>query len=303
MNTFQYGVKQGLKNISQNKGYALAAVGTISICLFLFGVFYALLSNFKNMVYNVESEVGIAVFFESDTTQEVIDDIGEKIKSHEGVASVEFVSADKAWKEFQKNMFANEKDIDDTFGKDNPLENSASYKVYLNNVSYQQEVAAYIKSLDGVRKVNSSGAVAKGLSSFNRLMTYVSVSIIVLLVLVAVFLINSTVASGIRARKEEISIMKLVGATDIFIHMPFLVEGVVIGIMGAIVPLLLFALLYGRLVVFVSSHFTFLSDWIEFLTTGQEMMILIPVFFAIGIGIGLLGSVLSVKRNSNEVIE
>lgn len=302
MRTFIYGIKQGLRNIIQNKGYSLAAIGTISICLFMFSIFYALLSNFKNIVYNAESTVGITVFFEEGISQSRIDEIGKNILEYNGVDRIEFISADEAWEKFKSEMYSQEDDISTTFGEDNPLKDSASYEVYLNDVSSQNTIVKNIKGIDGVRMVNSSGTVAKSLSSFNMLLAYVSVTIIVLLLLVSTFLISSTVASGINKRKEEISIMKLIGATDMFVRIPFLAEGVFIGLVGAVIPLVVFVPVYKKVINFIAGHFVSLSEWLSFVSIGDELKILIPVSLIVGIGIGYIGSSVSVRRNTKEVV-
>ena len=123
-----------------------------------------------------------------------------------------------------------------------------------------------------------------------------------MLLLVSIFLISSTVASGVRARKDELSIMRLVGATDLFIGLPFLVEGITIGFIGAVLPVVLFVVLYRKIIDFLISHFDVLSQWLTFVSTPKELKIIIPVAFAIGIGIGLLGSAVSVIRNTREVL-
>lgn len=300
MKTLGYGLKQGFKNIIQNKIFSLVAIGTIAICLFLLGLFYVLLSNFQHMMYNVESSVGLTVFFDEGTTPEEIDALGEKIRAYDGVEEVVYISPAEAWDKFQKEMYQGEKDLQDTFGDENPLQNSASFEVSLTNVSKQAAVTKYIKSLDGIRKVNGSGSVAKSLNSANMLVAYVSGTIIVLLLLVSVFLISNAVATGIRVRKDEISIIKMIGATDGFIRAPFLVEGLVIGLLGAIVPLIVLWFLYERVIQFVVHHFSALSQWLAFVEPSKEFMTLVPMSLLVGVGIGFVGSAVSVHKHLRE---
>lgn len=297
MKTLGYGLKQGFKNIIQNKIFSLVAIGTIAICLFLLGLFYVLLSNFQHMMYNVESSVGLTVFFDEGTTPEEIDALGEKIRAYDGVEEVVYISPAEAWDKFQKEMYQGDKDLQDTFGDENPLQNSASFEVSLTNVSKQAAVTKYIKSLDGIRKVNGSGSVAKSLNSANMLVAYVSGTIIVLLLLVSVFLISNAVATGIRVRKDEISIIKMIGATDGFIRAPFLVEGLVIGLLGAIVPLTVLWFLYERVIRFVVRHFSALSQWLAFVEPSKEFMTLVPMSLLVGVGIGFVGSAVSVHKH------
>lgn len=260
MKTLGYGIKQGFKNIVQNKIFSLVAIGTIAICLFLLGLFYALLSNFQHMMYNVESNVGLTVFFDSGIEPEEIDSLGEQIRKLDGVETVDYISPTEAWKKFQKEMYQGKENLEDTFGDENPLQDSASFEITLTRVSKQAKVSKEIKEMKGIRKVNGSSTVAKSLSSANMLVAYVSATIIGLLLLVSVFLINNAVATGIRVRKDEISIIKMIGATDGFIRAPFLVEGLVIGLIGAIIPIIVLWVLYERVIQFVLEHFSALSQ-------------------------------------------
>jgi cell division transport system permease protein len=299
--TLGYGFRQGIKNIGQNRLFSLAAIGTIATCLFLLGIFYALISNFQNMVYNAESNVGITVFFDEGTTQKQIDWIKEKVLACKTVEKVVYISAEEAWDAFQKEMYSKDDKIEDTFGGDNPLKDSASFEVYLSDVSNQESIIHFIKKLDGVRKVNGSNTMASSLTNFNLLITYVSVSIIVLLLMVSVFLISTAVAIGIRVRKDEISIMRYIGATDLFIKIPFMVEGILIGFIGAILPLVLLWFLYGKMVEFILTHFEVLSRWLTFVNTAEEFKTLIPLSLMVGVGIGFVGSAMSVRKHLREI--
>ena len=300
MKTLGYGIKQGFKNIVQNKIFSLVAIGTIAICLFLLGLFYALLSNFQHMMYNVESNVGLTVFFDSGIEPEEIDSLGEQIRKLDGVETVDYISPTEAWKKFQKEMYQGKENLEDTFGDENPLQDSASFEITLTRVSKQAKVSKEIKEMKGIRKVNGSSTVAKSLSSANMLVAYVSATIIGLLLLVSVFLINNAVATGIRVRKDEISIIKMIGATDGFIRAPFLVEGLVIGLIGAIIPIIVLWVLYERVIQFVLEHFSALSQWLTFVAPSKEFATLIPMSLLVGVGIGFIGSALSVREHLHE---
>lgn len=297
MKTLGYGMKQGMKNIAQNRLFSLAAIGTIATCLFLLGLFYALISNFQNMVYNAESNVGITVFFDEGVTQEQIDHIGVEIKSCKTVEKVKFVSAEEAWEKFQKEMYGKDESVADTFNGINPLANSASYEVYLSDVTNQDSIVKIIEKIDGVRKVNGSSTVANGLSSFNMLIAYVSATIIILLLMVSVFLISTAVATGIRVRKDEISIMQYIGATDLFIKIPFVFEGIMIGLVGAVIPIIILWAIYEKIIGFVLAHFTVLSEWLTFVSTADEFKVLVPLSLLVGVGIGFVGSAMSVRKH------
>lgn len=297
MSTLWYGLKQGIKSIIQNKIFSLAAIGTITACLFLLGVFYSLFTNFQHMVYNAESTVGIIVFFDENATQAQISSIGQQIKARKEVERVDYVSADEAWNRFKSEILEDQQEMINVFGNDNPLANSSSYEVYLKDVTKQSEMVSFIESLSGVRKVNSAQEAATGFGSFNMLVGYVSVSIILLLILVSVFLIYSAVDMGINVRKDEIAIMKLIGATDLFVRLPFIVEGITMGIIGAAIPLVITGVLYDNVVRFIVSHFSALSGWLAFVSTEEVFRVLIPLCLGIGVGIGVIGSTMSVRKH------
>lgn len=297
MRTFGYGLKQGFKNVVQNKIFSLAAIGTIATCLFLLGLFYVLLSNFRNIMYNAESNMGITAFFDKDIEPERIDKLAEQIRARDEVEEVRYISPQEAWESFQKEMYGESDQLQNTFGSDNPLKDSASFEIYLKDVSAQTTITDYVQSLEGIRKVNGSSAVAKGLSSINMLVAYISVTIIILLLMVSIFLINTSVATGIRVRSDEIAIIKMIGATDAFVRAPFLVEGVVLGLVGAAIPIGIIVLSYERMIHFVLNHFSALSQWLTFIDSYQEMIVLVPVLLLIGVGIGLVGSAVSVRRH------
>ena len=247
------------------------------------------------MVKSAEAGVGITVFFDDGLPDEAKKEIGTKISSRKEVRDVIYISADEAWERYKKNSLKPE--LIETFGNDNPLEGSDSYTVYVNEIEKQQELVNYIETIDGVRKVNSNGSTASGFSAINSLVGIISVTIIGLLLAVAVFLISTTIAMGISVRKEEIFIMRMVGATDFFISAPFVIEGVIIGLIGALLPLILLYFIYERAVVVLSERFNTLVNVLVFIDTKEEFMVLTPISLAIGIGIGFVGSFFTVRRH------
>lgn len=294
---FFYSIRQGLKSLYRNRMFSLASIGTIMTCLFLFGIFYFIICNFHYMVVTAESSVGITVFFKKGTTDDKIKEIGEKISSKEEVEQIKFISAEEAWEQAKEKMFKGREELIERFQNDNPLADSASYEVHLNDVSKQKLLVKYIEKIEGVRQVNNSDSTAESLSSLNLLIGYISAGIIIILIAVAVFLINTTIAMGISIRQEEIAIMKLIGATDYFIRAPFIVEGIVIGLVGSIVPLTILYFLYDKVIVYISTKFRVLSDVLVFLDVNHVFLSFIPISLGIGIGIGLLGSYITIRKH------
>lgn len=292
ISTLFYSLKQGIISIFRNKWFTLASLATIGSCLFLFGIFYAVLTNFEHIVKTAEENVAVTVFFDKGIGEERIQQIGNLIIKRTEVAKVNYVSADEAWAEFSKEYLEG---YVDGF-TENPLADSANYEIYLSDVSQQSQLVSYIESIEGVRRVNKSEITATTLTGINSLLAYVSGSIIILLLAVSVFLISNTVTIGISVRKEEISIMKYIGATDFFVRSPFVFEGILIGFIGAAIPLVLVYYLYLLAVDFVSEQYAFLNQ-LAFLPVQDVFRNLIPVSLLVGVGIGFLGSFFTVRKH------
>ena len=297
ISTFGYSMKQGVKNIGRNKMFSIASIATMSACIFLFGLFYSIVMNFNYIVQKAEEGVAITVFFDQEATQEQKDNIGAQLKNEDGVLSVTYVSGDEAWAKFQKQYFQGSEEAAEGFKDDNPLANSAHYQVYLNDVSMQDSLVTYIKGLTGVREVKESAQVANTLTDFNKLLGYVSGGIILILLCVAVFLISNTVMVGISVRKEEIAIMKLIGATDFLVRAPFIVEGIVIGLIGAAIPLGVLYFMYQKIIVYIAAKFNFIGSMIVFEPVKVVFRTLIPVGVILGAGIGFIGSQMTIRKH------
>lgn len=298
LSSLGYIIKQGFKNIWHNLMFSLASIATMIACIFLFGLFVAVLMNLDSVVKDVEQEVGVTVLFEDGISQEQIDWIGEQISLYEGVVSVDFTSADEAWEEFQKEYFPDNPEMAETFKEDNPLINSASYTVQIDEIEKQNDLVTYIQSLEGVSKVNQSAAAVNTLSSFNKLVGYASMVIICILLVVSVFLISNTVTVGINVRKNEIAIMKWIGATDLFVRAPFIVEGMILGLVGAIIPLGIFYLVYEKAITFILTRFSILSSLSDATVSVTQLFhVLLPAGLIMGVGIGLLGSIITVRKH------
>ena len=284
ISTFGYVGKQGVKNIWRNKMFSLASIATMSACIFLFGLFFSILVNFQYIIKSAE------------------DDVSE----------VKYVSADDAWAEFQKEYFGDNPELAEGFKDDNPLASSDNYEVYMKTLkgnskdliakskslsATQQDLVKFAQSLDGVREVKKSDVVANTLSSVNMLVAYVSIAIIAILLGVSIFLISNTVTTGITVRKEEIAIMKYIGAKDFVVRSPFVIEGLIIGLFGAVIPLALLYFLYDKAVVYIMEKFSILKNIITFLPVGNVYIYLLPIGLAMGIGIGFLGSYFTVRKH------
>ena len=300
--TLFYTIRQGFANIFRNKWYSLASVATIAACLFLFGVFYAIVANFRSIVLKAEEGVSVTVFFHSEMdlctahaegqipTDERIEAIGQLIANRAEVSDVKFTSDDEAWESFARERFGEHFDIYIQGYPQNPLEGEDSYEVFLNDVSLQSALVTWLESLPEVKQVNHSALTADTLSGANLLIAYVSMGIIIILLAVSIFLISNTVAIGISVRAEEINIMKYIGATDFFVRSPF-------GVLGAALPLWLIYGIYNYVLNHIAERFAVLADFLNFLPVEEIFGFLLPVSIGVGVGIGFLGSIVTVRKH------
>lgn len=293
ISTFFYTIRQGFRNIFRNKLFSLASIATITACLFMFGIFYSVVVNLQSIVQNAEEGVCITVFFDNGLDDASIQEIGQKISGRVEVSEVEYISADQAWEDW---LAGYPPEYAEGF-TENPLANCANYRVYLSDVAMQDSLVTYLESTPGVRKINYSQFTADTLSGFNSLLGYVSVGLIAILLGVSIFLISNTVTIGINVRKEEISIMKYIGATDFFVRFPFVVEGMLIGLVGAGIPLVIIYFVYNKAVAYVLDRFSILTNLLTFLPVAEIFHTLLPLSLGIGVGIGFVGSFATVRKH------
>ena len=293
ISTLFYTIRQGVRNMFRNKWFTLASIATIAACLFLFGLFYAVILNFSNIIKTAEEGVSVTVFFDEGTDENTMEVIGDEIEQRPEVDHVVFVSADEAWESFKVDYLG---EYADGF-TENPLAESAHYEIYLNDISMQPALVTYLENREGIRQVNKSEVTATTLTGVNALVAYVSAAIILILLLVSIFLISNTVTIGIAVRKEEINIMKYIGATDFFVRSPYVIECILIGFIGACIPLVVIYFLYNEVIKYITERFSMLTQLLAFLPAADVFHYLVSVYIVVGVGIGFLGSMVTVRKH------
>lgn len=288
-----YAIGQSFRNMGKNKGYTCASIATISACLFMFGLFFSVLFNIRSIMNTAEQGVSVTVFFQEGTTEDEILQLKVAVEERPEVSRVEYISADQAWESFSQDYLQG---YADGF-TENPLANSANLEIYLSDVSKQADLVNYLEGLDQVREVNRSELTADTLSGANTLIMYASIAIIAMLLVVSVFLISNTIAMGITTHWEEISIMKYIGATDLFVRAPYVIEGVMIGLVGTVIPLILVYWLYNKAVDVITGKFSVLMNFLQFQSVDAVFHYLLPVSLVLGVGIGFFGSIITVRKH------
>lgn len=295
--TFSFCIKEGLRNVSRNVWFSLASTAIISACIFLFCMFFALVANVQFMVKNAETTVGITVFFDENLGDVQIKNIGTEISTRSEIKEINYISASEAWDSFKQDYFKGEEDLAEGFSADNPLAGSASYEIYLNDIGEQDNLIAYLRTVEGIRKINYSNDVAAGLSNFNKMLGLISAVIIAILLAVAVFLISNTISVAAAFRKDENRIMRLIGATNFMIRAPFIVEGIIIGLVGAAIPLSAVYFLYRDTTAYMIQKFSIISNILEFIPINTIFPYMVAVALTLGVGIGFFGSFFTIRKH------
>lgn len=297
VSTFMYCLKEGMKNIGRNIWFSLASTAIISACIFLFCMFFGLVANVQYMVKHAETTVGISVFFNEELSEEQILAVGDTIRGRDEVKEARYISAEEAWENFQKEYFKDVEHLAEGFADDNPLAGSASFEIYLKNIDDQAAMVEWLDTLPEIRKINYSSDTASGLSSFNKMLGLVSAVIIGILLAVAVFLISNTITTAAAFRKDENRIMRLIGATNFMIRAPFVVEGIIIGFVGAVIPLVSVYFLYRNAVAYMMDKFNILSSIVDFIPISVIFPSMVAVAMALGVGIGFVGSFFTIRKH------
>lgn len=243
--------------------------------------------------------MGITVFFDESLSGDQIQEIGERIRQEKQaqIKDMKYISAEEAWDSFKTEYFGDNSNLAEGFAEDNPLAGSASYEIFLYNIEEQDAMVEYLETVEGIRKVNYSNSAAAGLSSFNKILALLFGVIIAILLAVAVFLISNTITVAAAFRKNENKIMRLIGATNFMIRAPFVVEGTLLGLLGAALPLGVMYILYEKTVEFVMERFHLLSGIIRFLPIGEIYPVMMGISLALGGGLGFIVSFVTIRKH------
>ena len=255
-----YVFKTGFKNLGNKKLFTFASIGTIASSVLIFCIFFAIATNIKGLINKVETTVGIQVFFNQGLTEEEIQNIANNNFITDDVKSIRFISSNEAWENFKKDYFDDKTELAEAFEDDNPLANSSSYEILLNDITKQYDYVNYLKTIEGVRQINYSNVLIDALTKLNLGISTFSMVLIVLLLIIAMILISNTISLSSQFRKKENEIMKLIGATNFMIRAPFVIEGFFMGLFGSIIPIIIVSVSYNYIMKFILTKASFLSN-------------------------------------------
>ncbi len=290
-NIFSYLIGEGFKNTMKNKKSTFAALSIMIATMIIFGVFLAIIENIDSFLTELEHSQAIQVFMTVDTPQEQIDKLRNDISNLDGVNSVQFVSEEDAVNIMKDYFENNEKllaGVEDIF--------PPSFLVNFSDLTKSEEVQSQIINMEGVSTIQNSNETTSALLGVGNAIRLISAIILVFLIVVSLFIISNTIKLTVHARRKEISIMKYVGATNAFIRWPFVVEGIIIGVVAAAISLLAIGLLYNWASTQLMSSVLMQRLGIILVNFTDMFSMLVVVYAILGIGMGVVGSMISMKK-------
>lgn len=290
-NVLSYIIAEGFRNVLKNKKSTGASLMIMCATMLIFGLFFLIGENVNHIVRGLEEEQGMQAFLKQDATDEEIKKVGEQIKALDFVSRTTYVSKEDGLNLMKERL--GEKFLAG-YEKKNPL--SASYVVNLTELTKSKEVKEAIEKIEGIKNVELRTNTVETLINVANGIQMVSAVILVLLVVISIFIIANTIKLTVHARRKEISIMKYVGATNSFIRGPFVVEGIVIGVVSALLSILILGLSYNAVVNQILTSTLATQIDMQLLTFTEMFPLVITVYLSLGIGIGVLGSLISMRK-------
>ncbi|MBN2221770.1 MAG: ABC transporter permease [Vallitaleaceae bacterium] len=294
--TILYCVLQGVKNLFKNRLMSVASITTIMASLFVVSIFYTMIINLDYILEEFEHKIGIAVFFKEGTTENEILSLKKVLETRVEVYTVTYISEEEAWESFKTDYFAGKEELIQGFDEDNPLLGSASLQVLFDDITKQEELVNLLEKESIVRHVKEAKEVTQVITNMNRLITFISVSLIFILSLISLFIVSNTIRLGIALRKQEINIMRYIGAKNIMIRGPFIVEGILIGFIGSIIPIGVIWYFYNDVTSYIYKNFYLLKDFLVFVDRNIAIGQIVPVIITAGVLLGFLGSRITVSK-------
>ena len=289
---FGYLLGEGFRNVFHNKKSSGASLAIMCATMLIFGLFFMIIENLNNAVETLETQQGIQVFIQKTATDAQMEQIGEQIQAIDGVNKVTFVSKEDALNQ-TKEKLKDKQALIAGWDESNPFK--ASYLVTLTDLKLSSQVQDEIKKIDNIASIQSRDETINGLVAIANGVRIVSAVILTLLVLISIFIIGNTIKLTVHARRKEISIMKYVGATDSFIRWPFVIEGIIIGIVAALLSILVLGIAYS-LITNAAANSIISTMGIKLLSFTDMTTLLVIVYMVLGIGIGALGSSISMRK-------
>lgn len=289
LSTIKYYFREAVLSIIRNSWLSMASVGVVAVSLLILGASLLLVLNANTIADNLESSVEVSLFLEDNLPPDRIKALGEKIKAMPEVAHLEYVSKERALEEMKRN-FGDKRDILEGLEDKNPLPDA--YRIKTHSVEQVAPLAAQLGTLAEVNQVRYGQGVVEKLLALSNWIRTAGLVTMVLLGIAAVFLIATTIRLSVFARRKEIGIMKMIGATNWFVRFPFLLEGMMLGLAGAILAVI--GVYFGYLSLI--SNIQLSLPFMQLVTDRSVLLLLTEGLLVLGLAIGAAGSLISVRK-------
>lgn len=291
-NIFSYLVGEGFKNTLKNKKSTSAALTIMCMSMFMFGIFFLLGQNINYVMEQVEGEQGFKVILDLDTTDEEVKQIESQIRQIEGTNTIQFISREEGYSQTKQDL----KDAGDTLPEGYVDYFPDSFLVTLTDLELNSSVQEKILKIEKVDEIQSSDETITALMNITKGIRWVTLGILVILIFISIFIITNTIKLTVHARRKEISIMKYVGATNSFIRWPFIVEGIIIGLVSALITLFIVGAIYNSATKGLVQTDIFQTLNLKLYTFSDLFNLLCITYIALGAGIGIIGSSISMRK-------
>lgn len=287
----RYFFSQGIRGLVSNSLMTLASVGIVIASLVLFGTFVLLGMNLNYIGEQIKEQCEINVYLPRDMRRDDVRKIGSELAKIKYVKEAQLYTKEERFNNFKDSSYEEQADVIDMLEQDNPLRDS--YILVLEDVSRANEVAAAAGKIDGVEEVVNSQHLIQRIITLTNAIRHISIWLILVLAVVSVFIISNTIKLGMFSRRKEINIMKFVGATNWFIRWPFIIEGMFLGIIGALIA-------SGIVLLGYESIYKGMQDFmgnIRFLELYEVSGAVVLGFLIMGVGMGMIGSAMSIRKH------
>ena len=292
-NVIRYLISEGFKSTFKQKKMTSASIIIMCATMLIFGLFFVIGENVNSMINQIKEKQGIQIFIDEDATDDQIQELGNEIRNIDGVNVVTFVSKEDALNTM-KTQLEDYQGVLEGWDEENPF--PASFFVTLDDLSLNDSVQEQINKLDFVDEIGSENTTINRLQELANGIQIMTIVILSLLVIISIFIISYTIKLTVHARRREISIMKYVGATNGFIRGPFIIEGIIIGLISAIITLVILGLCYDALINGIGESILLQNIGVSLLSFADMFYLILSVYLGLGVGIGILGSVISMRK-------
>ncbi len=292
--SIKYYFREAFSGLVKNRLMTIASIATVAACVFIMACSFCMVDNLRYVLHQMEDSIGIAVFLKGDMTGQEVEKLKDTISAIDHVREVKYVSPDDALDELKKEWGAEEGVLDGFDGENNPLSNS--FEISLDAIENQANVLAQLQKLEGIDNIRHAQTETEVLLKLNKIIKITGVLVITILATISIVIIFNTIKISVYTRRNEITIMKYVGATDWFIRWPFIIEGILIGFVGSIIPIAVAWPMYGKFIDLIYTYIPLIKNIATFKLGIEIFSILFPIAILFGILLGVIGSVSSIRK-------